>query len=278
VLKFTMPSGAEVSFRVPKKDATKLRGKYKVGQDRPSEGFFSRTDLYIDQAHAGTARPKTSEANRAFLGSWCGYWNNAIPGKLVVQEVTDEGLATGTFEWSFRGRSRKFTGEITNQELYFTDDRPDAKVFYRLRNDGTLISRWKRSGGTTYIEYVRCGYTKTANKIETTEQNREFIGDWCDRKDPGPLNRLTVTDVTAEGTATGIYAWPNDILLFKGTIANGKLRFWFNERGAKVRVRLRDDGTLKGEWDEDGSKSTIKLVPCSSVGVTSNVVTYSVLT
>ena len=46
VLRFTLSNGAEVSFRVPKRDTTLLKGKYKLGKGRsPSVGFFSRTKL-----------------------------------------------------------------------------------------------------------------------------------------------------------------------------------------------------------------------------------------
>ena len=50
-------NGARVSFRVSKRDPTLLRGKYKLGQGRPSKGFFSRTELGTEPAHTGKYMP-----------------------------------------------------------------------------------------------------------------------------------------------------------------------------------------------------------------------------
>ncbi len=69
--------------------------------------------------------------------------------------------------------------------------------------------------------------------------------------------------MTEEGVATGIYSWVSGNRRFKGKITNGKLRFAFDNIGAKATYRLAGDGTLAVTWKtaKGTSKITSKRCP-----------------
>ncbi len=264
---------AKISFRVPRRGGDVLKGKFNLGKGRLSEGFFSRTELGTDLAHAGRADARSVPLNpspREFLGEWCGYWNNSIPGRFNVKEVTEDGVATGKFTSGHNSWSHGFEGEIVNDELTFTIKltskiRPELR--YQLMPDGTLAGIRKIGKSTLTGVSKRCGDGKSVAHAEAAEEYRAFLGDWCGRWNGRVPNRLTVLEVSEEGIATGIYASPGANQLFKGAIAKGRLRFRFDYFGSNVQYRLRDDGTLGGSWQSEKYDVTILSKRCTAAEI-----------
>lgn len=144
----------DVSFRVPRRDPTLLKGKVKSGESR-SEGWFSRTQIDTDPASLGKALTEIPEAYRTFLGEWCGLWNNEYRTRLAVMGVNHEGAVSGFYIMSLMRNYTIFSGTIEDGELRFTL-KNGAEQRYRLENDGTLSGTDRRPSSISTTRSKRC--------------------------------------------------------------------------------------------------------------------------
>ena len=193
--------------------------------------------------------PSLAEGHNQFLGAWCGQWNPGPPNRLTVEEVTDEGAASGIYAWGTSSSDRtRLTGKITDRTLSIEFFGGELKIFFRLMEDETLAGTWKKSGRTLTIVSKRCDLSP---QPLTSVGNRAFVGLWCGIWRPsGPPNVLLVREVTDDGVASGIYFWGNEKSeqkAFTSRITDGVLRFAIP---AKLTYRLKKDGTLYGTWNE----------------------------
>ena len=213
---------------------------------------------------AAYATPSLAEGHNQFIDAWCGWWSPGPPNRLTVEEVTDEGAASGIYAWGTSpSDSTRFTGKITERTLNIEFFGGGLKISYKLTEDDTLAGTWKKGGRTLTIVSIKCDpSSKTPTLPVVTVGNRAFVGLWCGIWEPGHPNVLLVREVTDDGVTSGIYfwGWGDEKKAFTGRITDGVLRFALP---AKLTYRLEENGTLSGTWSGiRGGFSTIRSKRC----------------
>lgn len=136
VLLWTFRNGRKISFRVSKSDPTRLKGTIKQDGKVRTEGKFTRAETHTNPKFSRLPLDEISEANSAFLGTWCGVWNNSKSTTLSVVGVNGGGGVSGYYRY-MNYRRFLFNGMIKNGSLRFTM-KNGVVQHYELRDDDTL--------------------------------------------------------------------------------------------------------------------------------------------
>ena len=136
VLRWNLRNGRKISFLVSRSDPTRLKGKVMQDGRVQAKGNFTRLGLHTDPKSSSLLHDEIPEANNAFLGTWCGVWNNSKHTTLAVVGVNSEGAASGYYTYKNYFRFL-FNGTIKNGSLRFTM-KNGVVQHYELMDDDTL--------------------------------------------------------------------------------------------------------------------------------------------
>lgn len=206
-----------------------------------------------------------------FSGVWKGKWGGFLCSSFIVTKVDTKGEVKGIYSWG-RGRNfdagnMKFDSEIKDGKIKFGRR---AKFTFRMDEeleDLLLGERWSQgSRARVNMLKVAVSASDVSSNVQLAEapsDAKTFLGSWCGQWSPGPINKLTVKAVEADGSASGVYSWGKGSRKFDGEIEDGVLRFNFPDFGfAKVRYKMVSSEALEGTWKSRGSRSTIKSRRC----------------
>jgi hypothetical protein len=136
ILLWTFRNGRKISFRVSKSDPMRLKGKIEQDGKVRTKGKFTRAETHSNPNISKLPLDEISEANSAFLGTWCGVWNNSKSTALSVVGVNGGGGVSGYYTYK-NYRRILFNGVIKNGSLRFTM-KNGVVQHYELRDDDTL--------------------------------------------------------------------------------------------------------------------------------------------
>lgn len=154
ILRWTFRNGREISFQMSRKHPTRLKGRIKQDGKVRTKGKFTRAETHTDPKFSKLPLDEVTEANSAFLGTWCGYWNNSKPTNLSVVGVNSEGGVSGYY--SYKNRTRfMFNGTIKSGSLRFTG-KNGIEQHYELNDDDTLDGTEIRPRRVSTTRSKRC--------------------------------------------------------------------------------------------------------------------------
>ncbi len=162
VLRWNLGNGRKISFLVSRSDPTRLKGKVMQDGKVRTKGNFSRLGLHTGSKSSSLPRDEILEANNAFLGTWCGVWNNSKSTTLSVVGVNGGGGVSGYYTYKNYFRIL-FNGTIRNGSLRFTM-KNGVVQHYKLMDDDTLAGTEKRPRRISTTRSKRCEPTQTSSR------------------------------------------------------------------------------------------------------------------
>jgi hypothetical protein len=154
VLQWTFRNGRNASFRMSRSHPTRLKGSIRQDGKVRTKGKFTRAETDTDPKFSSLPLDEVAEANSAFLGTWCGIWNNSKPTTLAVVGVNGEGGVSGYY--TYKNRSGfMFNGTIRNGSLRFTT-KNGVVQHYELKDDDTLAGTEVKPRRVSTTRSKRC--------------------------------------------------------------------------------------------------------------------------